>query len=78
MRAAAATGVPAKAVETRFFDPANGASVVARVIDRARSRTCSTVIVGRQAVSWFREFVRGDLAEEWVGCGSSVTIWVVE
>ena len=78
VRTAAATGVPAKAVETRFFDPANGASVVARVIHRARSRTCSTVIVGRQAVSWFRELVRGDLAEELVGCGSSVTIWVVE
>jgi nucleotide-binding universal stress UspA family protein len=73
-----AAGVPAKAVETRFFDPTNGASVAERIIHLARSRKCGTVVVGREAVSWFRELVRGDLAEELVRSGKGVTIWVVE
>lgn len=73
-----AAGVPAKTIETRFIDPASGASVAERVTHLARSRKCGTVVVGRQAVSWFRELAGGDLAEELVRCGKGVTIWVVE
>lgn len=73
-----AAGVPAKAIETHFFDPANGVSAAERIIQLARSRKCGTVVVGRQAVSWFRELVGGDLAEELVRTAKSFTIWVVE
>ena len=48
------------------------------ILKIARGRKCHTVVIGRQSLSWFRELVQGDLAEEIVRRGKGFTIWVVE
>jgi nucleotide-binding universal stress UspA family protein len=71
-------GVPAGALETRFFDPVEGRDGAEEILKIARGRKCHTVVIGRRSLSWFREFVQGDLAEEFVRRGKGFTIWVVE
>ncbi|MGD0264179.1 MAG: universal stress protein [Candidatus Methylomirabilota bacterium] len=71
-------GVPAGALETRFFDPVEGRDAGGEILKIAEARKCHTVVIGRQSPSWFREFVQGDLAEELVRRGKGFTIWVVE
>lgn len=71
-------GVPAGALETRFFDPVEGRDAAGEILKIARGRKCHTVVIGRQSLSWFRELVQGDLAEELVRRGKGFTIWVVE
>ena len=71
-------GVPAGGLETRFFDPVEGRDAAGEILKIARGRKCHTVVIGRQSLSWFRELVQGDLAEELVRRGKGFTIWVVE
>lgn len=71
-------GVPAGALETRFFDPVEGRDTAEEILKIARARKCHTVVIGRESLSWLRELVQGDLAEEVVRRGKGFTIWVVE
>jgi nucleotide-binding universal stress UspA family protein len=41
-------------------------------------RKCDTVVIGRKSLSWLRELIDGDPAEELVRRGKGFTIWVVE
>ncbi len=71
-------GVPRSIIDTRFFEPANGSGAAERILELARASRYHTVIVGRESVSWFREIVQGDLAEELVRRGQGFAIWVIE
>ena len=71
-------GVPAKALDIRSSEAVEGLGAAERVLELARARRCDTVVVGRESVSWFRELMRDNLAEELVRRGKGYTIWVVE
>jgi nucleotide-binding universal stress UspA family protein len=62
----------------RFFDPVDGHNAAEEILKVARARNCYTMVIGRQSLSWIRELVQGDLAEEVVRRGKGFTIWVVE
>ena len=71
-------GLAAGAIETQFLEAADGRDICGEILEAARARRCSTVVVGREPVSWLRELMRDDLAEEIVRRGKGLTIWVVE
>ena len=71
-------GVPRSMIETRFFASPNGNGAAGHILEMARAGRYHTVIVGRESVSWFRELVHGDIAEELVRHGRGLTIWVIE
>ncbi len=71
-------GVPARALDVQVSEAVEGLGAADRVLELARTRQCDTVVVGRESVSWFRELVRSNLAEELVHRGRGFTIWVVE
>ena len=70
--------MPAGAIEPRFFEPVEGRNGAEEILKIAGARKCHTVVIGRQSLSWFRELVQGDLAEELVRRSKGFTIWVVE
>ncbi len=71
-------GVPRSMIETRFFASINDGGASMQILEIARAGRYHTVVVGRDSVSWFRELVHGDLAEELVRHGRGLTIWVIE
>jgi nucleotide-binding universal stress UspA family protein len=71
-------GVPRSAIDVQFSDAIAGGGIANRLLEVARTSNCDTVVVGRESLSWFRELVQGDLAEELVRRGQGLTIWVVE
>lgn len=71
-------GVPATALDTQFFDPAERRRAASLILDLARSSKCDTIVVGRGSAPWLCELNPGDLAEELVRRGNGLTIWIVE
>jgi nucleotide-binding universal stress UspA family protein len=71
-------GVPAKALDVQFFGAVDGRNAADRILDVARASRCRTVVVGRESLSWVREFPRRDLPGELVRRGEGFSIWVVE
>lgn len=71
-------GVSAGALDIQFSEAVEGLGAPERVLELARARRCDTVIVGRESMSWFRELMHDNLADELVRRGKGYTIWVVE
>jgi nucleotide-binding universal stress UspA family protein len=73
-------GLPACSLSILFSDPTSEQnSASAEILDLARRRKCSTIVVGRQFVSWFHRITTAtDLAEKLVQEGEHLTLWVVE
>jgi nucleotide-binding universal stress UspA family protein len=73
-------GLPACSLSILFSDPTSEQnSASAEILDLARRRKCSTIVVGRRFVSWFHRITTAtDLAEKLVQEGEHLTLWVVE
>ncbi len=71
-------GVSARALDIQCSEGVEGRTAAERILELARTSRCGTVVVGRESVSWFRELMRDNLAEELVRRGKGHTIWVVE
>ncbi len=70
--------VPEDAIETHCADSTNQKDVASTILDTARERGCSTIVVGREAYSKLRELLQHHVADELVRHGQGFAIWVVE
>lgn len=71
-------GVPARAVQTLFCEPADGRAAAEDLFRIARKYRCRTVVAGRESVSWFHELFSQDFAQELLRCGKGFSVWVIE
>lgn len=62
----------------KFLDPPMRGRMVEEILDQARARRCRGIVIGRESMSWLRELVDGDLAQELVRAAKGFTVWVVE
>ena len=62
----------------KFLDPLERGHIVDEILAQARARQCRGIVIGRQSMSWLRELVDGDLAQELVRASKGFTVWVVE
>lgn len=53
-------------------------NIVEEILAQARARRCRGIVIGRESMSWLRELVYGDLAQELVRASKGFTVWVVE
>ncbi len=71
-------GVPAKAIETEFWEAVNHEDLVNDILESGRKDDCGTIVVGRKSFSWLKEMFHHHIADELVRKGHGLTIWVVE
>jgi hypothetical protein len=71
-------GVARGAVEAHYCYLVDSSRAAREILDLARMRKCDTVVIGRKSLSWLRELIERDPAEELVRLGQGFTIWVVE
>jgi nucleotide-binding universal stress UspA family protein len=71
-------GIAPASLDVHLFEPSDGQDTADGILQAARDRRCRTVVLGRQAVSWFRSVVQGDLAEDLMRRGVGFTFWIVE
>ena len=71
-------GVAEKAIEAHYCNVVDPTRATQEILSLARSRTCDTVVIGRDSLSWLGELIHGDPAEELVRQGKGFTIWIVE
>jgi len=65
------------AVETLCCTPCIEKNLASTLIDEARSNGCETLVVGRQAMSWYRNGSQRDLTNELLEHNGQETIWIV-
>lgn len=53
-------------------------TMVEGLLDTAQARNCSTVIMGRNSVPWYRELFHHHPADELVRKAHGVAVWIVE
>jgi len=71
-------GVVQRAVETRLSDLASGERLADHIVELTRTLHCATLVVGREAVPWFRRVARSALADALVRRAKNLSLWVVE
>ena len=71
-------GLSARILETKLLDPRDKRNTVDEILQLARTCGCSTIVLGRESLSWLRELVQGDVVENVVRRAKGLTIWVVE
>jgi len=71
-------GVPAASIQTLFCDPGEGRNAADDILRMAGGCKCRTIVVGRQAVSWFHELFSQELPEELLRRGKGFSIWIIE
>ena len=71
-------GISARTVKAAFCEPGEGRGAADAILHMARGRSCRTVVVGRQSVSWFHELFSHDLSEELLRRGKGFCVWAVE
>jgi nucleotide-binding universal stress UspA family protein len=72
------SGVASSAVQAHFCYLVDGTQATKAILQLARMQKCDTVVIGRKSLSWLRELIDGDPAEELFRRGKGFTIWVVE
>jgi nucleotide-binding universal stress UspA family protein len=65
-------------IEVHFCFPTDKRNTPKEVLRLARERECDTVVVGRRSLSWLREHLQTNPADELVRLGKGFTTWVVE
>ena len=65
-------------IEVHFCFPSDKRNAPKEILALARERGCQTVVVGRKSLSWLREFLQTNPADELVRLGKGFTTWVVE
>jgi hypothetical protein len=71
-------GIPPHRIRTHVFGPADGRDAAERILRTAQTRRYRTVVIGRDATSRVRRYLKRDLARELVRRSQGVTVWVVE
>jgi len=71
-------GLTAKSIEERYFDPAEGRARGDEILELAIERNCSTIVVGSESLSRWRQLLGNDPVEELLRRGKGFTVWVVE
>jgi nucleotide-binding universal stress UspA family protein len=71
-------GIARGAMEAHYCYLVDGTHTTKAILELARMQKCDTVVIGRKSLSWLRELIDGDPAEELVRQGKGFTIWVVE
>jgi nucleotide-binding universal stress UspA family protein len=62
----------------KFLHTVDRGHIVDEILAQARARRCRGIVIGRESMSWLRELVYGDLAQELVRAAKGFTVWVVE
>jgi hypothetical protein len=65
-------------IEVHFCYPSDRRNAPKEIIRLARERGCHTIVVGRRSLSWLREFLQSNPADELVRLGKGFTTWVVK
>jgi len=65
-------------IEVQFCIPTDKKNAPKEILRLARERDCQTVVVGRRSLSWLRELLHTNPADELVRLGKGFTTWVVE
>ncbi len=70
-------GVDADRVDTQCFAPMPDETVAEGVLDMAREHHFQTLVVGREALPWYRELAQHHVGYELVRNAPGFTVWVV-
>jgi nucleotide-binding universal stress UspA family protein len=65
-------------IEVQFCIPSDRRNAPKEILALARARGCLTIVVGRRSLSWLREFLQTNPADELVRLGKGFTTWVVK
>lgn len=65
-------------IEVQFCVPSGRANAPKEILALARERGCHTIVVGRKSLSWLREMLQTNPADELVRLGIGFTTWVVK
>ena len=65
-------------IEVHFCYPSDRRNAPKEILTLARERGCHTVVVGRRPLSWLREHLQSNPADELVRHGKGFTTWVVK
>ena len=65
-------------IEVHFCYPSDRRNAPKEILTLARERGCQTIVVGRRSLSWLRELLQTNPADELVRLGKGFTTWVVE
>ena len=65
-------------IEVHFCYPSDRKNAPKEILTLARERVCHTIVVGRRSLSWLREFLQTNPADELVRLGNGFTTWVVK
>lgn len=71
-------GLSRGAIEAHYCYLIDGSRATKEILRLARMRKCDTIVIGKKSLSWLRELMDGDPAEELVRQGKGFTIWVIE
>ena len=71
-------GLSRGAIEAHYCYLIDGSRATKEILRLARARKCDTVVIGKKSLSWLRELIDGNPAEELVRQGKGFTIWVIE
>jgi nucleotide-binding universal stress UspA family protein len=71
-------GLSRGAIEAHYCYLIDGSQATMEILRLARARKCDTVVIGKKSLSWLRELIDGNPAEELVRQGKGFTIWVIE
>lgn len=65
-------------IEVYFCYPSDKRNAPKEIIALAREQGCHTIVVGRRSLSWLRQLLQTNPADEIVRLGKGFTTWVVE
>jgi hypothetical protein len=65
-------------IEVHFCFPNDKRNVPQEILTLARELGCHTIVAGRRSLSWLREFLQTNPADELVRLGTGFTTWVVK
>ena len=70
--------IPEESVKAELFMPPAEQSLDASILQAARAHGCHTVVVGREAFSWPREFFQSHGADKLMQQSDDLTLWIVQ
>jgi nucleotide-binding universal stress UspA family protein len=65
-------------IEVYFCYPSDKRNAPKEIIALAREQGCHTIVVGRRSLSWLRQLLQTNPADEIVRMGKGFTTWIVE
>jgi nucleotide-binding universal stress UspA family protein len=71
-------GFAREEIEVQFCVPSDRANAPKEILALARKRGCHTIVVGRKSLSWLRQMLQKNPADELVRLGIGFTTWVVK